>query len=578
MPTRLCTVAVLAGLAVLALPTAAGQSVRGEALRLDSAKRGAAPAFRSSTPAPQATLRFQVLDAARVSALRRHNVANGGKRLQIGIERHVADEAAAPLPDVLAWTAVPGGHVLRIDVTSPDAAALRVGLDLRGPPDGTELRVASANGGVVEFVDTAAMASGVDGDGTYWTPVTDGETQRIELYVPGPPPAFRPTVLASSHLLTSPLRRLNLAKALGDSGACNIDVACRSALLGQAYVNTKNAVARLVFQDGGPFSCTGTLLNDSAPASQIPYLFSAAHCFDTQAVANTLITVWNDESPACGVDHAAPYIPLAGGADLLHADTGLDVRLVRLRRPPPAGAYVSGWNATTLSPATPILTIHHPSSDTKKVSRGSHSGFSSDVTFSNLPRPVRSAARASWAEGTTEGDSSGAGLFTLEGTDYQLRGGLVGGNASCANSGRSEAAGTVDSYSRLDQAYPSLQPWLGATAGPTRDYTGAWYVPSEPGWGLTVFNYPGQVFALFFVYDIAGRPAWYRLQGAWTGTDQVTANLDRPNGPAWSSNFNADAVGYTVVGNATLVFTSAASATLRFNDGTVDRTVPLAKL
>ena len=46
-----------------------------------------------------------------------------------------------------------------------------------------------------------------------------------------------------------------------------------------------------------------------------------------------------------------------------------------------------------------------------------------------------------------------------------------------------------------------MQQWLGAAAGPTRDYSGAWFVPAESGWGLTVFNFPGQMFALFFVYE-----------------------------------------------------------------------------
>ena len=86
------------------------------------------------------------------------------------------------------------------------------------------------------------------------------------------------------------------------------------------------------------------------------------------------------------------------------------------------------------------------------------------------------------------------------------------------------------------------------------------------------------MFALFFVYDTAGRPAWYRLQGSWTGSDQITSGLDRPSAPAWNNSFNAGAITYTRVGTATLTFTSATSATLSFNDGTVNRTVTLSKI
>ncbi len=569
--------AVLASLAVFALPVASGQSVRGESLKLENAKRDIAHAFRASALAPQATLRFQALDTARVSAMQRHNVANGAKRLQIGIERDAADEASNLLPAGLTWLPVEGGRVLHFDVTSPQAAALRVGLELRGLPDGAELRVASRSGGLVEFVDAEAMIAGVDGNGVYWSPVTEGDTQRIELYVPAGTAGFAPDVRRVSHLVTSPLRPIEIAKVLKASGSCNIDVACRTGTLGQPFVNAKNAVARMVFQDGGTYFCTGTLLNDSTPATQEAYFYSAAHCLRTQAVANTVSTFWNYETPTCGVSNSGSNIQTAGGADLLFQSVRSDVLFLRLRATPPSGAFFAGWNATTLSPSTSIIAIHHPGGDIKKVSRGIHGGMLQNYDLDG--QILDNVARATWIEGTTEGGSSGSGMFTLNGSDYQLRGGLAGGYASCANSGQPETpTGNQDVYSRFDLAYPALQQWLSAANGPTRDYTGAWYVPAEPGWGLTVFNYPGQVFALFFVYDTQGRPAWYRLQSAWTGADQVTARLDRPNGPAWSSNFNPNAVGYTAVGNATLTFTSATSATMTFNDGTVNRTVTLAKL
>lgn len=575
---QILAAAVLASLAALASPTTSAQSVRGEPLKLENAKRDIAHTFKAATLAPQATLRFQSLDAERVAAMQRYNVANGAKRLQIGIERDVADEASTLLPTALEWTPVSGGRVLRFDVTSPEAAALRVGLDLRGLPDGAELRVASASGGIVEFVDVAALRAGVDGAGLYWSPVTDGDTQRLELFVPAGATTFAPEARRVSHLVTSPLRPLNLAKALGGSGACNIDVVCRTGSLGQPFINAKNAVARMAFQDGGTFTCTGTLVNDSVPATQVPYFYSAAHCISTQAVASTLTTFWNYETPTCGVSNAGPNTQLTGGADLLFATLSTDALLLRLRLAPPAGAFFAGWNAATLTAPTATVAIHHPAGDNKKYSRGTHNGFTSNVNIEG--QIVTSTARSSWAEGTTEGGSSGSGLFTLSGSDYQLRGGLAGGGASCANTGQSEAASNVDYYSRFDQVYPSLQRWLGATtnSGPSRDYTGAWFVPAESGWGLTVFNFTGQMFALFFIYDSQGRPTWYRFQAPWTDTDVVFANLDRATGPNWGPTFNPNSVTYTRVGSGTITFTSATSATLTFNDGTVTRTVTLSKL
>ena len=577
---QILAAAVFASLAALGTSATLAQSVRGEPLKLDNAKRDVAQAFKASAMAPQATLRFQPLDTERVAAMQRYNIANGAKRLQIGIERNVADEASTLLPAALEWTPVAGGQVLRFDVASPQAAAMRVGLDLRQVPDGAELRVASSTGGVVEFVDAEALKSGIDGNGVYWSPVTEGDTQRIELFVPRGAVGFAPQVRRVSHLVTSPLRPLQLAKVLKAAGTCNIDVVCRTGTLGQPFINAKNAVARLVFQDNGSFTCTGTLLNDNTPATQVPYFYSATHCISTQTVASTVVTFWNYETPTCGVNNNGANTQISGGADLLFSTLSSDALLLRLRTTPPAGAFFAGWNASTLTPSTPVIAIHHPQGDIKKYSRGTHSGFSSNVQFPPDTQVVTSAARSSWAEGTTEGGSSGSGLFTLSGSDYQLRGGLYGGGAACENTGQSEAAGNVDYYSRFDQVYPSLQQWLGTatTIGPTRDYTGAWFVPAESGWGLTVFNFPGQMFALFFVYDSQGRPAWYRFQGAWTGADQVTANLDRATGPNWGPTFNPNAVSYSNVGTGTMTFTSATSATLTFNDGTVNRTVTLSKI
>ena len=216
---QILAAAVLASLAVMVAPAAPAQSVRGEPLKLENAKRDIAQAFRAPSLAPQATLRFQALDNDRIAAMQRHNAAHGGKRLQIGLQRNVADEAETLLPADIAWAPVAGGSVLRFDIVSPQAAALRVGLDLRGLPDGAELRVASASGGVVELADAAAMRTGVDGSGVYWSPVTDGDTQRVELFVPSGVDAPVAIARAVSHFVTSPLRPLNLAKALGDSGS-----------------------------------------------------------------------------------------------------------------------------------------------------------------------------------------------------------------------------------------------------------------------------------------------------------------------------------------------------------------------
>lgn len=554
------------------------QRVSGEPLRVDATKQAQIAHFRAERFAalPAATLVFQPLAGERIEALRRYNQSEGVKALQIGIGRNVADEAETLLPAQLNWQAVSGGRVARVDVRSAYAMALWVGFDLSSLPQGSEIRMAGNGLPDVYAVTLDQAKQQLDGSGLFWGAVTDGETQFIELFLPTGAAEASLRIRTVSHFIASPARPSTLSKAT--SGACNIDVACQTATLGQAFVNAKNATARMIFTSGGNgFTCTGTLLNDSTPSTQVPYFYTAAHCVTTQPEADTVRTFWNFESTTCRGTDSGANIQVLGGANLLFANATTDVSLIQLRTTPPVGAFLAGWDAATVAANAPVIAIHHPQGDVKKYSRGVSPGYSvfADGAINDL------MIRTNWIEGTTEGGSSGSGLFTLSNGQYLMRGGLAGGWAQCANSsGPDVALGNRDYYSRLDQAYPSLRQWLGPGAGaaPTRDYTGAWFTAAEPGWGLTVFNFPGQVFALWFVYDSQGRPNWYRMQGAWAGTDVASLALERPTGPAWSNTFNPNSVTWAPVGNATLTFTSATAATLTFNDGTVSRTVTLTKI
>ena len=160
-------------------------------------------------------------------------------------------------------------------------------------------------------------------------------------------------------------------------------------------------------------------------ASQIPYFYSASHCIDNQTVASTLNTFWKYEATACGSGVVAANVQLAGGATYLYSDpdtgttstNGTDGLLLRLNNTPPAGAEFAGWDSAPLASSSNIIGIHHPAGDVKKVSSGQQ--MSVDA-YQNA---------VAWLSGTTEGGSSGSGLFTADATGYHLRGGLYGGSA-----------------------------------------------------------------------------------------------------------------------------------------------------
>lgn len=521
---------------------------------------------------------FPAIDSARIDALREKNSLPGAKVLQIGVEREAAHEALSR-DTTLDWRpAADGGMTARLEVTSPGAVALRAALDVQMLPAGAELRVSGSDDpGFIAGMATAAEIEALRRDQPrYWTPVTDGESQLIEIYLPAGADArwARLSLDAVSHLFVSPAGTLDGAK-IGESDSCEFDAKCIENP-STAYINAKNSVARMLFQSGGSSSlCTGTLLNDTDTATQVPNFFGAAHCFTSQSVASTLTTFWFYEATSCGsgvLDSSARQI--SGGATVLFSSVPADVLMLRLNNAPPAGAYFLGWNSNALATGDDIIVLHHPAGDVKKVSLGEVKGFgSSNLASGNY-------IKVGYTDGTTEGGSSGCGLLTFSGSEYQLRGGLLGGSASCANTGSIATAANSDDFSRFDQIFPSLRSFLQpTTTNPppsTIDYSGAWSNPAQNGWGLNVIRGASGTYGMYiYHYDSASTPAWYLSFGGLSGTSFSHPVLTFAGPWFGIVPFNPGAVTNRESGTLTVNFTSATTATISFTiDGrTVNTTL-----
>lgn len=458
----------LVALAVaLSLPAAAEppHQAQGEPSRTlpDSVQTWRAPAYPANAVAK---LRYAEMPTTRLLELQRANAAPGIKATQIGIGRRAALESQRPFLPALKWTPVPGGMTARIEISSADAMALRVGLNVLRLDDRVELRFGGSDDPThVVATMTGAEIKRLPGpDGLFWTPNTDGEVQTIEIFRPFgvPASAVRLDAPMLSHLLADSRSSFKLLEKIGESGSCNVDVICRVNELGPAFASVKNAVAhmRFVRTGGGTFICTGTLLNDTVPGTQVPYFHGANHCFSSntnvapvpsqmQSVASTLNTIWNYETTGCANLTQTPTVQVSGGATYLYSNNLTDGMLLRLNNAAPAGAFFAGWNAAALPSNTAITGIHHPSGDAKKVSTGQTVG----ADGSNIA--------VGWLNGTTEGGSSGSGLFTINARgQYVLRGGLFGGTAACANSGTIGNTQNRDFYSRFDVDFPSVASFL----------------------------------------------------------------------------------------------------------------------
>jgi hypothetical protein len=485
--------------------------------------------------------------------------ASDDKRMRIGVARD-ALEAAGAAPRNLAWIGTDdGGRAARMRVTSPGAAAMRVGLRVHGLPQGAQLRVAGADERAATApVDAVAIEGAMRAQGIYWTPVTEGDEQVVEIWLPrGASSEPSLAVTTVSHLLGAP-SHLFKSTGPGTSQSCEENVACVAGR-NPALARAANAVAKLLYTESGvSYLCTGTLLNDGDPQSEVPYMLTAAHCVGSDAAAATLNTFWFFQSASCGGKDASTYKQLAGGAKLLYANATTDVALVRLHDDAPAGAWFSGWDASALGRGTAVVALHHPSGDVKKVSLGQ--------ALDAIGSGAASFSTAAWSTGSTEGGSSGSGLFTFDGEEYVLRGGLRGGSASCTSSGRIDDPANRDYFSRLDLEGDTLAKWLAAGVTPRKDVSGLWYDPDEPGWGLSIAQgAEGQVFAAWFTYDAQARATWMVMpQATWQSPTVLEGALVRTEGSAWNASYDRTRFALAQAGELRIEFARDGTATATF--------------
>jgi lysyl endopeptidase len=196
--------------------------------------------------------------------------------------------------------------------------------------------------------------------------------------------------------------------------------------------------------------------------------------------ANSMVVYWNYQSTVCGALVAPPggyFNDDQHGASLRATRADADFALVELLQTPnPAwDVYYAGWDASGAMPSGTIG-IHHPSGDVKKVTAGPAPG-----TIDNCIGTGGASANTHWetgpySQGTTEGGSSGSGLFVKAGNgsgrDRLLIGTLSGGLAACSDSSPTQPNNETDCYGKLASA------WNGSSASSRlRD----WLDPANTG-------------------------------------------------------------------------------------------------
>ncbi len=67
------------------------------------------------------------------------------------------------------------------------------------------------------------------------------------------------------------------------------------------------------------------------------------------------------------------------------------------------------------------------------------------------------------------------------------------------------------------------------------NYTDIWWNAAESGWGLTIAHHEDKVFAVWYLYDEAGKPLWVVMSDGTTsnGGRSFSGDIYRTTGPSY---------------------------------------------
>ena len=524
------------------------------------------PAHKAALPVPRVAFDPATAFAIRLPPLAGEAAALVSadiKRFTVGIGREIPAVHHKALGDGgLPWRSLADGrHSAILTVTSAGARALRLAISLHVLPAEARLRFfLPASGEVLQTLD--AREALAPNTGQLWSPVVEGDSIGLEISLPAHVDPARVVLEPSavSHFPEGHPARKDLSD-IGNAGACNVDVVCSDAT--PAAVVESVAKYVLTGLDGFSYLCTGTLLNDTDPASQLPYFLTAAHCVGNPTEAASMELYWFFQRERCGGPPPTSVLTQYGGASLLASDPeeNSDHSLLLLNQPPPAGTTLSGWSTEPVIPGTPVLTLHHPAADLKKISLGVVEGA---APFIGPVDGQGDYLLTRWNLGTTEGGSSGAGLFLPVGAaDPVLVGVLSGGFAACF------VPDEPDWYGRFDRAFPIMQPYLQPDVAISPAFTGLWWDPVRGGQGVQLVAEGNRLGGVWYLYDETGAGQWLTFSGTLTGTDTVSTALLRFSGPPLGTPWDDSAVENRVAGELTLILVDPTEITMRYRVGNV---------
>jgi lysyl endopeptidase len=275
-----------------------------------------------------------------------------GRNIKVWKAGRVSKAPARLTEGVIRGTA-DGGFVWAVALESEEASALRVHLS----------NVSLADSADVYFFSTDGQAHGpYRGSDDFWTNTLMG-TQGIVLVRQFGPPArgSRPMSLS-----VSSVGNMSEQFAAGAQDTlCNYNHECvvnAEAYAGAPVDDLKAATAYIEWVQGPwVYSCSGGLINDSDPNSQIPYFLTAHHCLKSNKTARSLELYWNYTTSNGSCD--GPVGPMTSGATIKATGSQGDFTLLELDQTPPSSTVFMGWSNMDIAntPGVDLHRVHHPS-------------------------------------------------------------------------------------------------------------------------------------------------------------------------------------------------------------------------
>ncbi len=273
------------------------------------------------------------------------------------------------------------------------------------------------------------------------------------------------TVRGSAHV--AGVGAVNLGGNLCNFNADCVENAECSTISIPEIETARNAYASLVYRSGPYYYvCTGGLIADSDPSSEIPYLITANHCVSKGQEAGSLETFFQytlsncNGNSNCGLSLANSD---TSGSTIIATNRSSDYTLLLLSENPPNGSVYLGWNTEPIAATggTSLYRISHPGAAPQAYSE--HVVDTSAATCRSWPRGAWIYSRDTF--GATEGGSSGSPVLNAAAEMVGQLSGGCGFNVGdvCDINSNATVDGAFSNY------YPEISQYLGPGDSGTSD-------------------------------------------------------------------------------------------------------------